>query len=237
MSYFVGLDLGQSSDNTAIAVVESDDAVDPKTYQLRHLDRWRGLPYPQVVEKVRNVLDAVPAGSRLAVDQTGVGEPAVKLIRAARLKVEVIPVLITGGDIPTLDRDAWRVPKRDLVGVVNVLLETDRLRVAARLRHAKTLVRELRAFRVTIDPSTSNDSNSAWRERDHDDLVLSTALALYVSESGPHRCQPLCPRCRQSVAILDRLANENRSPWVTPDHLVGRGPGDPVDGWSRPDEI
>jgi hypothetical protein len=37
----------------------------------------------------------------------------------------------------------------------------------------------LLSFLVKIDPVTAHDSYSAWRERDHDDLVLATALCTW----------------------------------------------------------
>jgi len=37
-------------------------------------------------------------------------------------------------------------------------------------------------FRAKIDPATAHDSYSAWREQDHDDLVLSVALACWWGE-------------------------------------------------------
>jgi hypothetical protein len=160
---------------------------------------------------LRAIVKVLPVGPQLAVDQTGVGAAVVDLIRASHLRANLIPILIHGGDKATHDDPAgWRVPKRDLVGVVSVLLETGRLRIAARLPQAKTLFTELRFFRVTIDPATAHDNYSAWRERDHDDLVLSAALALYVSESGPHRCNPMCAKCRESWAIVHRWQEEQR---------------------------
>jgi len=35
---------------------------------------------------------------------------------------------------------------------------------------------------VKIDPRTAHDSYSHWREGDHDDLVLATALACWFRE-------------------------------------------------------
>ena len=72
----------------------------------------------------------------------------------------------------------YRVPKRDLVGVVSVRLENRALRISAALPFAPLLKRELLNFRVKIDPVTSHDSYAAWREGDHDDLVLASAVAL-----------------------------------------------------------
>jgi hypothetical protein len=44
------------------------------------------------------------------------------------------------------------------------------------------LVKELLNFRVKINISTAHDSYEAWREGDHDDLVLSVALACWAGE-------------------------------------------------------
>ena len=49
----------------------------------------------------------------------------------------------------------------------------------ASLAPADVLVKELSNFRVKIDPVTAHDSYSAWREADHDDLVLAVALAAW----------------------------------------------------------
>jgi hypothetical protein len=117
------------------------------------------------------------------VDQTGVGAPVVDLFEQAGLKP--VGVLIHGGDKASHEGDSWRVPKRDLVGVLQVLLQTGRLKVASKLKLGPVLSQEMLNFRVKIDPATAHDSYSAWREEDHDDLVLSVALAAWYGENGP----------------------------------------------------
>ncbi len=47
---------------------------------------------------------------------------------------------------------------------------------------ADTLKRELLTFRVKINIATSHDSYDAWREGDHDDLVLAVAMACWCGE-------------------------------------------------------
>jgi hypothetical protein len=42
-------------------------------------------------------------------------------------------------------------------------------------------------FRVKIDPLTAHDSYGAWREGQHDDLVLAVALAVWFAEHGGGR--------------------------------------------------
>jgi hypothetical protein len=93
-----------------------------------------------------------------------------------------VGIQIHGGDRVTYDGRTFRVPKRDLVSVVQVLLQNARLSIAAGLSEAATLTQELQNFRVKIDPATAHDSYSAWRDNQHDDLVLSVALAAWCRE-------------------------------------------------------
>jgi hypothetical protein len=71
------------------------------------------------------------------------------------------------------------VPKRDLVSVVQVALQTERLKIASALPEAEALVRELQNFQVKISLDTAHDSYGAWRDGTHDDLVLAVALAVW----------------------------------------------------------
>lgn len=184
MTFTIGLDLGQAADYTAVSVLETTSEPSSRvvSHAVRHLDRWRGVPYPEIVERVALVASKLPAGAALVVDATGVGAAVVDLFQRGRLRASVTPVSIHGGEKVTREGTAYRVPKRDLVGTVAVLLEAGRLKVASALPHAAALVNELRSFRVTIDPRTAHDSYAAWREKDHDDLVLSVALAGWWAE-------------------------------------------------------
>jgi hypothetical protein len=76
-----------------------------------------------------------------------------------------------------------RVPKRDVASTIAVLLQTGRLRIARDLKESETLLRELLNFRVKISLS-GHDSYEAWREQEHDDLVLAVGLAAWLFEKG-----------------------------------------------------
>jgi hypothetical protein len=91
------LDLGQSRDHSALAVVERADLIldeidhatyarlTERRYRVRFLKRIAlGTPYPNVVERVREVVRAKPLVGRctLVVDATGVGAPVVDLLAA-----------------------------------------------------------------------------------------------------------------------------------------------------------
>lgn len=184
-SFFVGLDLGQSNDYTAVSILERVGDHRENSYQVRHLERVRNVPYPQIVDKVSSMMNSqvLGGGADLVVDQTGVGAPVVDLFQQAGLRP--VGVLIHGGDKASSEGGAWRVPKRDLVGTLQVLLQAGRLKISKKLPLASVLQAELLNFKVKIDPRTAHDSYSAWREQDHDDLVLSVALAAWWGEQNP----------------------------------------------------
>jgi hypothetical protein len=186
---YVGLDLGQSRDYTAVVIAEK---VEPREasgrdYELhiRHLERFRDVLYPDVAERVRRLMDAPELRGKadLTVDATGVGAAVVDMLTESGLTFDA--VTITGGDTESHQGwYAWRVPKRDLIGGLQVLLQSGRLKIASSLEHAETLRSELLNFRVKINISTGHDSYEAWREGDHDDLVLAAALAAWKAHKS-----------------------------------------------------
>jgi len=183
--YTLGLDLGQVKDYTALVILERHGEAEQAVYHARHLQRFElGTPYPAIVSSVARMLQLPPLKDetpRLAVDETGVGAPVVDLFRQAELNATLYPVHITGGSTINHDRGVEYVPKRDLVSVVQVALQTDKLKVASALPETRTLVRELQDFQVKITEA-ANDTYGAWREGTHDDLVLAVALGLYVGK-------------------------------------------------------
>ena len=182
--FVAGLDLGQAADYTAIAILEVVDG-NPAAYHCRHLQRYPlGTPYPEIVGNVRTLLDDPTLRGRCLVvaDATGVGAPVVDLLFA--VGVPCVAVNIHGGDTVIGGGNRWKVPKRDLVGILQVLLQTERLKFAADLPEAPTLINELLSYRVKISPLTAHDSYNA-REGAHDDLVLAVALAAWYPEKAP----------------------------------------------------
>ena len=212
MSYFIGVELGQVSDVTAIAVVESltlpilrseevyrDRWVDvhpvyqapdgtetrehpPVNFALRHLERFPvGSSYTEILDRVvglaRNLL-----GPSVVLDATGVGTAAVNLFRHSSLYVTTV-TLVTG-DQSAHEGSDYRVPKKDIVSVTQVLLQTRRLKIARSLRDAPLLARELVNFRSRVTAQTS-ESQLDWRESANDDLVLALAIAAWKAEQNP----------------------------------------------------
>jgi hypothetical protein len=144
---------------------------------VRRLEQFSlGTPYPDVCQRLQMLFGSLPlAGSSLAKDQTGVGRPVVDLLRQARVGAWLRPNTITAGHKATpADGGGWWVPKKELVGVLQVLLQARRIKVPLSLPEAQTPVQEMLNFRVKVTAS-AHETFEAWRERDHDDLVLAVA--------------------------------------------------------------
>jgi hypothetical protein len=211
---FLGLDLGQTADPSALVLLERpvwyenphtgeagwQGASDVPTLRfvdmarrspelnLRALRRWQlGTSYPEIVRDVARLLDRLPHrnATKLILDWTGVGRPVYDLFVQAGL--EPIGISIHGGDKVISVDGGYRVPKRDLVGAVQSLLHRRELKFAADLPLLDVLKSELANFKVKIDPATAHDSYSAWREGLHDDTVLATACAAWYAERAEHQ--------------------------------------------------
>src|SRR6266436_4952086 len=185
-TYFVGLDLGQSRDHSALAVVERAEVfgeLDYVTYErlralryrVRFLERVRlGTPYPDVVGRVREVLrrPALAGRCTLVMDATGVGAPVLDLLRKANLGCGIAPVILTGGERESHAGGVWHVPKRDLITGLQVMLDKRELGLPAKLAATRTLTKELADLEERMT-GLGGASFGAWREGQHDDLVIA----------------------------------------------------------------
>lgn len=189
LPYIVGLDLGQSVDPSALCVLEQHGTKDTALFHCRHLHRYPlGTSYPTIVKDVIQLTETEPLCSskgkaQLAIDQTGVGRPVVDLFLRASIRAKITPITITGGDVVTFEGGSARVPKRNLVSVVQACLQTGRLKFAAALEELEVLKHELQNFQVRISDSGFDSYNA--RSGAHDDLVLAVALALWLGMNPP----------------------------------------------------
>jgi hypothetical protein len=174
---------------------------------LRHLERFElGTKYTTVVDSVAARVRSEPLRRMpavLLVDKTGVGAAVLDSFTHAR--IGAVAITLHGGSSVARDpqRAGFRVPKRDLVTVTQVLLQNGRLRVAAELPEAETLKRELLNFRVKIDPKTAHDSYEHWREAEHDDLVLAVSMAAWFRQYwNRHLDAGLPDRLRRTNAVM-----------------------------------
>jgi hypothetical protein len=184
-SFYVGLDLGQVQDYSAVAIAEAKKGAGGlRTYDVLHLHRWTlGTGYPEIVDELGELLKKLPGSASVIVDETGVGRAVLGMVRKAKLQARaVVGITITGGQSVHTAPGGWHVAKRQLVSATQACLQGRRLQVSPKLAHAKVLMRELETFKVKINIDTIAESFEAWRERDHDDLVLAVALVCWFGE-------------------------------------------------------
>jgi len=207
-TFVLGLDLGQAHDFSALCINELITRPDGKIeHRCGHLERWRAVPYPSVVRDVARHVDRVRGGRHprpfigsagyhadtrpevvLVIDNTGCGRPVSDMFDEANMDCQIVKISITGGASVTKSADDSRefhVPKRMLVSTLLVCLQTERLKIQRALNLAKVLASEATNFRATIGPTghASYGAASDWREGNHDDLLLATAMACWWGES------------------------------------------------------
>ncbi len=187
-NYYLGLDLGYARDHAALVLLEyrptPTGTRDGVTYQFLYrrelrvvlVERFRlrtgiGELVMRVGQLCRHA--HLEGNTQLLVDVTS--QPMIaQLLRESRLPVSLMPVTITAGDRVVVSGSDRSVPKKLLVGSLEVLFERGYLKVAAGLPQADLLKDELRQFERL--------SQKGGRERygagtGHDDLVMALAMA------------------------------------------------------------
>ena len=193
LRYFVGLDLGQARNYTAMAVLERRwhaataqefIASSGRAYQGEYryrvvgLDRCSlGTPYPAVVEWVKARLREYPLGNIAAVvvDATGVGSAVMDLLKRADLGVRWIGTVITGNQASPVGAGATTVAgyqtvsRAEVLTGVQIAVQAKRLTVVmSECREWEALSRELVLLRL-----------EGKRAGVQDDLAFGLGLAIW----------------------------------------------------------
>jgi len=197
---YVGVDVGQKVDPTAVAVVEvgaleaGDDTRRVARYIVRHVERLAlGTPYPDVARRVVEVLEGVKGRgayvSSVFVDATGVGQPVVDLLAEAASADTFVSCYFTHGDkLTKADAPPWyrTVGKAWLVSRLQVLLQQGRLQFPASLTERDALVRELLDYEIRVGEDADLRAG-AFKVGAHDDLVTAVGLACLEEAAPPWR--------------------------------------------------
>jgi hypothetical protein len=187
---YIGVDLGQRRDFSAIAAVER--ALETPTsnehvrtganghywFTVRLMDRLRlQTPYTDVAQRVHEIanMPLIREARTVVVDGTGVGPPVIEMIRGTGIGCSIMPIIITGGTNPSRDLTGQyeSVPRSVLLTNMQVLIQQGHFRVAAGCKHADTLRRELLGLKL-VGPGTE----------EHDDLAFAVALALWEARKS-----------------------------------------------------
>lgn len=200
MDMLFGLDVGQLVDPAAASVIRRSLAIDPRTgrpvrdsrgraqykFDVIALKRYElGTPYERIIEHVVGQLGKPRFRPRtlLCLDATGIGRHTAERFRTAVARmphVSLFAVTITGGlAVSCVGRGEYHVAKTELVGGVHGVLGSRRLTVPPSLPNADVLKMELANFQVKMTKA-AHETYSA-REGQHDDLLLSVAIPIFVA--------------------------------------------------------
>lgn len=204
-STVIGVDVGQRTDYTAIAVVQSQGYsrlpffMTPEWFfEVRAIDRLPlGLPYPEMARRVKLVVDGVidRTGGKetpwLFVDATGVGTAMVDELRAVNVLARIEPVYFNAGDKriyrkqPQTGQLFLSLGKAWLVARLQVLLQRQAIRLP-KTKIMQALTDELLSYEIRISDK-GDDSYGAFKVGSHDDLVTALGLAVQVDVAGGGR--------------------------------------------------
>ncbi len=221
LHFILGASIGTGIQPTAVAVLEHEvwknEKWKPETValSLRYLER---IPldagYPDTVSRIDTLLkttaikdEECDKASDLVLDVTGSGRAVVELFD--RAAIAPIVVTITGAGVREEEAKDWRIPKVELVGNLQVLYQTERLKMASALELVPTLIDELRDFKMRPPRIDPNDPET-WREGQFDDLVFAVALAAW--RASRHVPTPQIVRDHQNQRLDEFRAETDR--WV-----------------------
>jgi hypothetical protein len=178
--YFIGLDLGQKRDYTALAILERSE----DHYDVRHLERIKlSTSYAVIRDRVHELayMTMQYGPPTLVMDATGVGLAVFDELSLWGL--HPVGITITSGRAVSRANRLIRVPKRILVKTMVALFQRKRLRIGTGLPGSAELVAELLGFQVQINARTRRESYQAGKHGLHDDLLVAVGLACFYGEN------------------------------------------------------
>lgn len=188
--YLLPIDLGRFQDYSAIHLIKivpvsKSNKFNPKevmwynTYHVIWQERTTEK-YTALVKRVDMILSQPRFAENTAVivDATGVGSAVVEMFEH-----NPIAISIHGGDMVSIREDppGYNVPKRDIIGAMQVVLQTGRLKIKKDLPYNDQLIRELQNFTMKISAAGS-DLYENLKSSIHDDMVISLGLGLWYGE-------------------------------------------------------
>ena len=177
---FIGVDLGQRQNNTAIIVLERFEQCPDenersqglgfrKRYVVRQAERIPlGTPYQVIVKRIKSMVQKLSQlGSVVVVvDSTGIGIPIVEQMRIEHVGGHLIPLMITSGNSSVTETS---VPRPALITKMQLMAQLGELEIAYGCNDGEALERELKHLTV----------EGAKRASEPDDLAFALALACW----------------------------------------------------------
>jgi hypothetical protein len=144
------------------------------------------------------------------VDATGVGRPVVEMLRESSLQAYVRGYTITAGFNEGEYKDGiGTVPKLHLCARTQGAVQQRRVKYAEGIPLGRILEKEMETFQVKVTENR-NETFAAWREKDHDDLVLALALIIWYGEQTSFGGYDLATHPVPRNTIREQIAEKAR---------------------------
>jgi hypothetical protein len=192
--HYVGVDLGQASSLTALAVLEQPGGENPEpldmvVYQLRHIDQILRARFPEIFDAAAVVLQNPELlNVNLIVNVNFVGIDLLRLLgdriraikkRFNRFKPFALSITVSQSMTFNETTHLHSAPLRDVVGSLQTLLAVHRIGFVES-PWTEVLNRELKSFDMR-PKAAANDTSLACREGPFDDVLYSVSMCTWLA--------------------------------------------------------
>jgi len=195
MDFCLSQDLGRIGDYHGQVLTETKMKVRGRTAIARGWDEdaHQDIMYPEMVvrwiDRNQDSYDKLIEDTNLrlqkleiyencwhVVDATGVGIPTVDFMR--RNGLNPIGIWITAGTSVNSQDYGYTVPKLELINTLQLAFSSNMLKISQGVNQ-EYLKQILHEFQYYKDKRKTGGGMEAWRETDHDDLVMSLAINVW----------------------------------------------------------
>lgn len=195
-AHFIGVDIGQAQDHSSITVLARRiEAVEPlapepnTTMAMYYAVVMNQFPLQtpyfeleQEIARLWHLPEMLTNEKYLVVDATGVGSPVVENLQYLH-HLPAESIIITSGDSARVVEDGvYHVSKSNLVTALIDIVQRKRLKIIEGVKDADSFFNQLDVFGYKVNPNSGTLSYEAMQSKIHDDLVISTALAVWYAE-------------------------------------------------------
>lgn len=190
--YWLGVDLAQAQDNTALVCVHDEclplwaggsrQVLGPRKRTIVFADKFKGVSYPDVVSHViRTMLKEPLRGrARLVIDASGLGRVVSDLLFEQGVEHHAIQMTV-GQNWVQKDRYV-NVGKTLLLETLSLLFATGDLTFAHDLPLREDILAELETFQLETTAAGNQVITQGKSGAHHGDLAIALAAACFASE-------------------------------------------------------
>ncbi len=190
--YWLGVDLAQAQDNTALVCVHDEclpawgggsrQVLGPRQRTIVFADKFKGVSYPDVVSHViRTMLkDPLRGRTRLVIDGSGLGRVVSNLLDDQGVQHDAIQMTV-GQNWAVKDRYV-NVGKTLLLETLSLLFATGDLTFAHDLPLREDILAELETFQLETTAAGNQVITQGKSGAHHGDLAIALAAACFASE-------------------------------------------------------